>query len=457
MDAAKVAKDYFVSSQSTLLIPNRDYGSRKLISVGILRSNSVGSIKVGPPADEAELDTRRPQLNTNVGGSLNGSGVLDQVQSLKQKLAAMRSGNKQWPHPSDALLTGHILYTIKFLGECMVDQPKGTEVVRDAIRKMKFNKHLKRAEGQKPPKVELLISADAVTVLDPKSRTIIHQYPLHRISYCADDKSDKRMFTFIAKEANGNQHFCYVFDSERCAEEITLTIGQAFDLAYKRFLDSSTTDVDVRKQLLTLQKKVQTLQFENDTLRKRLEEVEKLKDRSDIDAYKRKNQITDLQKVSLSLRESSTDDDEHPSTPTKPASQTNVVGRRLENLMLHTPVNHSPSHKTNSAQPSNNLTTSQGTPILSPPPSNTRSNRANSLRSPTSPVSPALSKKCFIYNDPFAIGDSSIDPFGMGEFNPTSGQLDREFKDIQAGFRRGLSFGTDDFTLEQLDPLNQKI
>lgn len=41
------------------------------------------------------------------------------------------------------------------------------------------------------------------------------QYPLHHVSYCADDKSDKRMFTFIAKERDANKHHCFVFDSEK--------------------------------------------------------------------------------------------------------------------------------------------------------------------------------------------------------------------------------------------------
>ena len=40
------------------------------------------------------------------------------------------------------------------------------------------------------------------------------------------------------------------------AEEITLTIGQAFDLAYKKFLESSRGDMNQRKQDLLLQKKV---------------------------------------------------------------------------------------------------------------------------------------------------------------------------------------------------------
>lgn len=33
-----------------------------------------------------------------------------------------------------------------------------------------FNKHIKRAEGQKPPKVELTISADGVTIQDPRTK-----------------------------------------------------------------------------------------------------------------------------------------------------------------------------------------------------------------------------------------------------------------------------------------------
>lgn len=33
-----------------------------------------------------------------------------------------------------------------------------------------FNKHIKKAEGQKPPKVELTISADGVTIQDPKTK-----------------------------------------------------------------------------------------------------------------------------------------------------------------------------------------------------------------------------------------------------------------------------------------------
>lgn len=42
------------------------------------------------------------------------------------------------------------------------------------------------------------------------------------------------------------------------AEEITLTIGQAFNLAYRKFLESGGKDVETRKQIAGLQKRVST-------------------------------------------------------------------------------------------------------------------------------------------------------------------------------------------------------
>lgn len=45
---------------------------------------------------------------------------------------------------------------------------------------------------------------------------VLHNCQLHRISFCADDKTDKRIFTFICKDSESNKHLCYVFDSEKC-------------------------------------------------------------------------------------------------------------------------------------------------------------------------------------------------------------------------------------------------
>uniref|UniRef100_A0A8C8M2M8 PTB domain-containing engulfment adapter protein 1 n=1 Tax=Oncorhynchus tshawytscha TaxID=74940 RepID=A0A8C8M2M8_ONCTS len=138
----------------------------------------------------------------------------------------------------------------------------------------KFQRHIKKSEGQKTQKVELQISIYGVKILDPKTKDVQYNCQLHRISFCADDKTDKRIFTFICKDSESNKHLCYVFDSEKCAEEVTLTIGQAFDLAYKKFLESGGKDVETRKQIGTLQKRIQELETENSGLKKQLWELE---------------------------------------------------------------------------------------------------------------------------------------------------------------------------------------
>ncbi|XP_073074645.1 PTB domain-containing engulfment adapter protein 1 isoform X5 [Manis javanica] len=196
--------------------------------------------------------------------------------------AFSRKKDKTWMHTPEALSKQYIPYNAKFLGSTEVEQPKGTEVVRDAVRKLKFARHIKKSEGQKIPKVELQISIYGVKILEPKTKEVQHNCQLHRISFCADDKTDKRIFTFICKDSESNKHLCYVFDSEKCAEEITLTIGQAFDLAYRKFLESGGKDVETRKQIAGLQKRssrsnrcwIQDLEIENMELKNKVQDLE---------------------------------------------------------------------------------------------------------------------------------------------------------------------------------------
>ncbi|XP_074159006.1 PTB domain-containing engulfment adapter protein 1 isoform X9 [Sminthopsis crassicaudata] len=142
--------------------------------------------------------------------------------------AFSRKKDKTWMHTPEALSKHYIPYNAKFLGSTEVEQPKGTEVVRDAVRKLKFARHIKKSEGQKTPKVELQISIYGVKILEPKTK----------------------------------------------AEEITLTIGQAFDLAYRKFLESGGKDVETRKQIAGLQKRIQELETENTELKNKVQDLE---------------------------------------------------------------------------------------------------------------------------------------------------------------------------------------
>lgn len=155
-----------------------------------------------------------------------------------------------------------------------MNQPKGIEIVKESINKLKLIKPIKKSEGSKIPKVELTISVNGVAIQEPKSKKIYCQFPLHRISYCADDKTEKKFFSFIAKDIDTGKHLCFVFMSEKMSEEIILTIGQAFDLAYAKFIETSGRELEIHKQLIILQKKVCDLEEENKSLKDRLSKYE---------------------------------------------------------------------------------------------------------------------------------------------------------------------------------------
>lgn len=361
---------------------------------------------------------------------------------MSKAISFNRGRGKSWVHPPEALLRGQVLYNVKFLGCVEVDQPKGSEMVRDAIRKMKFNRQIKKAEGEKLKKVELSISIDAIKIQDPKYKAVLHQYPLHYVSYCADDKSDKRMFTFIAKQKDNNRHHCFVFDSEKSAEEITLTVGQAFDLAYKRFLETSNRDADPKKQLLMLQKKIQELTSENSHLKEKVAYLEKLL--ASVKPEKKPDNTWNLMEM-----KSSGNVDSYASV--------NGSGPKSFSNGAHVAVT-SPTNTENCL------------PILAPPPPiPTRS--FNSLTSPDVKASQDL-----FGARPFGVASPVTSPtveggrtpvvsdvFGMEMFNPSTAYpsfdldqgTDKEQLDLEANFSRGLSFGTEDFSLDDLDPLKK--
>lgn len=97
---------------------------------------------------------------------------------------------RNWLHAPDVLVNGHVAYLVKvskvveilesvhtlinifptfkqFLGSTPVEQAKGIEVVKEAIRRLQFTQQMKKAEGGsnvKTKKVEITISVDGVAI-----------------------------------------------------------------------------------------------------------------------------------------------------------------------------------------------------------------------------------------------------------------------------------------------------
>ncbi|XP_077636337.1 PTB domain-containing engulfment adapter protein 1 isoform X2 [Crocuta crocuta] len=382
--------------------------------------------------------------------------------------AFSRKKDKTWMHTPEALSKHYIPYNAKFLGSTEVEQPKGTEVVRDAVRKLKFARHIKKSEGQKIPKVELQISIYGVKILEPKTKEVQHNCQLHRISFCADDKTDKRIFTFICKDSESNKHLCYVFDSEKCAEEITLTIGQAFDLAYRKFLESGGKDVETRKQIAGLQKRssrssrcwIQDLETENMELKNRVQDLESQLRITQVSTSPLLHRVSDheqhgFQRCSSSFWRSS--DDDSPSClniSSITVTPVNSPDSRLSLGLLIPPPSKcghpKPISESSIPRPHAGSVTPKSpstdifdmipfSPISHPSSTHTR----NGTRPP-----PIPSRSTEIKRDLF--GAEPFDPFncGAGDFPP---DIQSKLDEMQEGFKMGLTLEGTVFCLDPLD------
>lgn len=417
--------------------------------------------------------------------------LLKWAQTTQGKLSGTKNstnGERKWIHPPEALQKGHIAYLVKFLGNTLVDEAKGIEVVKEAIRKLKFSQQLRKSEtGAKTKKVELTISIDGVAIQEPRTHSILHQFPLHQISYCADDKGEKRFFSFIAKQHNQDdeseeKHECFVFISDKLAEEITLTIGQAFELAYKRFLDTSGKDLEAQRKAMVIQKKIKSSEQEVNIYKQRLIEISQIASiRSEIDQYLKQRGLKSILDVDSGFRQNGANSllnqkNGHTTTtdlvdiidlngeapPVPPRSSENVpaVGTKLEGLLLNEfeQDDFNPrSFENNNVEP-----VKANLPLLAPPPKPAKRNNL-SLNVNLDSSGRSDNHSASTPSAPNSMGSLKIDPFEMGDFGGNSttsqdienaiGLLDKRIMEMKAGFTRGISFGNDDFSLESLDPL----
>lgn len=175
---------------------------------------------------------------------------------------------QKWLHAAKEIRDNFVVYHAKYLGSVVVEKPKGVEVVKDAVRKINIARQVRVSEVgnkcSKLQKVEIHISIEALKVIDPKTRIMICNRPLHRVSYCADDHADKRLFMFIAKDQETKTHHCFAFFCEKEAADLTLTLGQAFQMAYRRYVEKEKKEMKENKELMTIDKEIEKIKKEKE-------------------------------------------------------------------------------------------------------------------------------------------------------------------------------------------------
>lgn len=174
-----------------------------------------------------------------------------------------------WLHPDERLEpAAGVHYTVRYVG-CMVVQQsmkaldfetrtavakecicQVSEVagLKNAAKRPKKNPKIRKLIGEEPSlmyagsNVKLNITTESlkVTELENMKETLfVHQMP--GISFASGGDPDSMDFvSYVAKDENGRA--CYVFEcGGGLAQEVITTIGQAFELRFKRYLTNQPT------------------------------------------------------------------------------------------------------------------------------------------------------------------------------------------------------------------------
>merc|ERR1711892_912317 len=97
-----------------------------------------------------------------------------------------------------------------------------------------------KKDDRKLNKVALMVSVKGIKMSDLETGNIKFDFSIYRISYCSADATFTHVFAFIAVNRNESLE-CHAFLGRRkkIAQAATLTIAQAFNLAFDRWKEKS--------------------------------------------------------------------------------------------------------------------------------------------------------------------------------------------------------------------------
>ncbi|XP_054026998.1 low density lipoprotein receptor adapter protein 1 [Dryobates pubescens] len=138
---------------------------------------------------------------------------------------------ENWTDTRETLLEG-MLFSLKYMGMTLVEQPKGEELSAAAVKRIVATA---KASGKKLQKVTLKVSPRGIVLNDSRTKELIENVSIYRISYCTADKNHDKVFAYIAQSQLSEALECHAFlcAKRKMAQAVTLTVAQAFKVAFE--------------------------------------------------------------------------------------------------------------------------------------------------------------------------------------------------------------------------------
>uniref|UniRef100_A0A3B3V611 Mitogen-activated protein kinase 8 interacting protein 1 n=1 Tax=Poecilia latipinna TaxID=48699 RepID=A0A3B3V611_9TELE len=138
-------------------------------------------------------------------------------------------------------------YRLKFLGSVQVPYHKGNDVLCAAMQKIANNRRM-TVKFNPPSFCVLEINVKGIKLAvqeDYYSNECSHFFQLKNVSFCGYHPKNSKYFGFITKHPADQRFACHVFVSENSTKPLAESIGKAFQLYYKEFVEFSCPTEDI--------------------------------------------------------------------------------------------------------------------------------------------------------------------------------------------------------------------
>ncbi|XP_052678245.1 DCC-interacting protein 13-alpha-like isoform X6 [Crassostrea angulata] len=150
-------------------------------------------------------------------------------------------------------------FVVRFLGSMEVTTDRGEKLVHETMRQIMAARAIHNVF--KMTESRLVVSSEAMRLIDPATNTLRTTFALADISFWAAHPENTRLFGFITRTkppgATNSTFSCHVFDCNISAEEICQAIGTATKLAFQALMEKKAMEkiqqVKTREKNILLQ------------------------------------------------------------------------------------------------------------------------------------------------------------------------------------------------------------
>ncbi|XP_032143829.1 protein numb homolog isoform X6 [Sapajus apella] len=145
----------------------------------------------------------------------------------------------QWQTDEEGVRSGKCSFPVKYLGHVEVDESRGMHICEDAVKRLKAEKKFFKGffgkTGKKAVKAVLWVSADGLRVVDEKTKDLIVDQTIEKVSFCAPDRNFDRAFSYICRDGTTRRWICHCFMAVKdTGERLSHAVGCAFAACLER-------------------------------------------------------------------------------------------------------------------------------------------------------------------------------------------------------------------------------